>query len=590
MKKSIKKLLTMACALVLCILTFTGCSWLKIDNYKYYNQVVASISSSEKVIKEFNKFELIDAFNQYGYQYYQQYGMSLKDSVNSTIDSMIDKYVLLEEVKKEIEVSPEEELEIKQEVFNYMQDSIFTYEEKIRKEWGIEQIESEEHVHEDGHDHSHEEESLRDAQNEYTPTIEYNVVEKTKDDNSKYIDYELYRYSATEPAIVVSVTKDDHFGKSFQVITDTKVSNEAWSRYVKSLQNSAKNEGRSTKESEVLLHEEKRLFNLMLNNLYLEKFENEYFENMPVFTQEVLDYFRVQFKAQQEKYSDKNNYHTAMKDASKNMFYYHANSGAEYVNVKHILVNFDDTTKKKIELLNAEYDITDDGSAEDEERKKNTDYQNRLNSITRKTKSTFELDGKVMTEDIDWIVDYVYNAVESKTTFVEKSKTFNDLIYVFNDDPGIMNSEFDYVVNLDTSVQDQMVKPFADGARYLALGKLDENGVVIEKAPGEGSMIVVNSTYGVHIIFNDGVARNIVNEKNIDNVSDADLLRILLTTNTRPDSNKSIFNYIYDTLKLDENLYNNMTQTKVNTIKTQMKADDIKITLYVNNYKDLYDK
>ena len=576
MKKSIKKLLTMACALVLCILTFTGCSWLQIDNYRYYNQVVATISNGEKVIKEFNKKELIDAFNQYGYQYYQSYNMSLKESVNSTIDSMVDKYILLEEVKKEVNVSPEEELEIKQQVFEYMQDSIFTYEEKVRKEW--------DKTHEtDGADT--EEESLRDEQTEYDPTIEYRVVEKKDENDQTYYDYELYRHTHTEPSIVVSVTKDDHFSKSNQVVTDQKVSDEAWTRYIKSLQDIAKNESRSTKEQDVLLHEEQRLYDTMLSNLYLEKFEAQFLAGLPVLAQEVVDYFRVQYSAQKDSYSNISDYHTAMKDASKNMFYYHKNSGEEYVNVKHILVNFDDNTKKKIELLNAEYDIKDDGSEEDEERKQNSNYKNRLDNIVKQTTSTFELDGAVMTKDINWIVDYVTSTVESKTTFVEKSKTFNDLIYVFNDDPGIMNSEFDYVVNLDTSVQDQMVKSFADGARYLEMG--DEKK--IGKGPGEGSMIVVNSTYGVHIIFHDGLARNVVDEKNINSMSDEDLLRILLTTNTRPDSNKSLFNYIYDTINPDENAYNNMTQDKVNTIKTKMKLNDIKITLYVKNYKDLYE-
>ena len=60
--------------------------------------------------------------------------------------------------------------------------------------------------------------------------------------------------------------------------------------------------------------------------------------------------------------------------------------------------------------------------------------------------------------------DIKVNKKPAKPDYITK---LDDLIYIFNDDPGIMNSEFDYVVNLDTEVTDQMVKPFADGVTAL---------------------------------------------------------------------------------------------------------------------------
>ena len=68
-KKMIKKLLTMACCLVLCLVCLTGCSWLQIDKNRYYNQVVVTVGE-----KEFYKKDLVEAFSNYGYQYYEQYG------------------------------------------------------------------------------------------------------------------------------------------------------------------------------------------------------------------------------------------------------------------------------------------------------------------------------------------------------------------------------------------------------------------------------------------------------------------------------------------------------------------------------------
>ena len=154
-------------------------------------------------------------------------------------------------------------------------------------------------------------------------------------------------------------------------------------------------------------------------------------------------------------------------------------------------------------------------------------------------------------------------------------------MYIFNDDTGFNNSEFDYVVNLDTDVTDQMVKPFADGVRALDA----YNG-----GEGPGSMDMIISEYGYHIIFHDGRVENLVEENNIDNISDAQLLALLCTTTTTPESNKTIFDLIYDKLSLDDNKYNNMTQQKVLDARNTLKENEVVIVYYEDNYKQLWGK
>ena len=164
MKKLIKKILTMACSLILCVLLLSGCSWLKIDNFKYYNQVVVSIGDHN-----FYKKDLIEAFNSYGYQYVESYGYTLEESVNYTIGTMIDKWLLLEDIKanEAYSISDPEKLQIKAEAFDYMQDSIYTFETQVREEWDM-AIDSEED--------SAEESSLRATETNYTTTTHYSVV------------------------------------------------------------------------------------------------------------------------------------------------------------------------------------------------------------------------------------------------------------------------------------------------------------------------------------------------------------------------------------------------------------------------------
>lgn len=583
----IKKILTIACSLVLCLVCLTGCSWLEIDRYKYYNSIVVSIDN-----KNFYKKDLIEAFSNYGYQYYEQYSMTLEDSVNKTIESMIDRWLLLQEVANDptgaYDISEKEAKEIKQQAFDYMRESVYSYESKIRKEWDIEvEVDSAS---------SGTTESLRTAETEYTPSTEYEIVENG--DGTKSL--RVYRVESDEEDegtlldedLATSENWEDiHFDKTRLKSVDQKIANEAWTRYVKSLQDSAKGEGRNTDEKAVLLHEENRLIELIRNNLYLEKYEKAYKSKLDIDTQQVLDYFKEQYLAQKQKYDASiATYHTDMKNASSNYIYYHPIekfSGNEYVRVKHILINFTDLQKEQISQLKSDYGITDDNSEEDEERKQNPQYQQRLQNIVNKTTSKFEMkdeSGNTVTKEWNALVtgdnennvyEYVTDYVSAGSTFEEKCRRFNELVYVFNDDTGFMNSEFDYVVNLDTNVTDQMVKPFADGVRSLDTSNGGE---------GEGSMKYIVSEYGIHIIFHAGNVGNIVSEDALQ--KDEDLLRKLCTTTTTPESNKSIFNFIYDKLASDS--YDAMTEGTITTARTELKKNGIVIHYYVNNYKDLW--
>lgn len=588
MKKIIKKILTTFCALALCVLCLTGCSWLQIDKAKYYNEVILTIGNKETNVKEFTKKDLVDAFSNYGYQYYQSYGYSLEESINKTIEKMIDRSLLMDVVVETIDnndtykFTDQEKLEIRKEVYDYMLDSLGTYETKVKTEWDMDvKIESE-----------GEKTTLRTAEEEYTPTTIYNEDSQT-----------VSRVEEEEEKIDVPSDLPEHFSKEYASITATNIQvfNEAWTRYIKALQDSAKSEGRSTNEKDVLLYEENRLIDLMINNTYLEKYEDLFFDNTPVNVEAVLKHYKEQYLSQYASYTqDASQYQTAMQSASSEYIYYHLDDlnskslSNKYVNVKHILINFSEQQKADITTLNTYYGITSDNTDENEEKKQNTQYQKELQRIVGKTTSTFEMSEDMYREygarynfrkvvgkentyeayasDIyEFVQDYA-NGINIK----EQCKKFNDLVYIFNDDSGFMNSEFDYVVNLDTTIEDQMVKPFANCARAL-----DEQGV--------GSMDMIISEYGYHIIMNTGRVENIVDASNIRTISDEDLLDILCTTTTTPESNKTIFNYIYDKLSLDDNLYDDMTSKVIENERHKLKVNNYKYTYYESRYKDLWD-
>ena len=559
-----KKILTIMCSLILCVVTLTGCNMLELDKKKYYEQVVASVTSEQsEYVREYTKKELIEAYYNYSYSNVQNGSVTAEQGVKTAFNSMIERGLLIAGIEKEyiktgeIDFTEEHENQIREEAFEYMQDQIFNYEDEIRIEKGItpeseDQATSEEEV----------EESLRAEYEKYEPQIIYNeeidgAVKNTELDHDTILGY-------TVPL---------HFT---QKITDEAISKEAYVRYVKALQKSAKSEGRDTSESEVIKHEEERLIKLLTENKYLELFE-EYLAQNNVYNvidangnitvredvlDKVVDYYKKQYNAQKNLFDlNINAYHTAMgSDASK--VYYHPNSGEEYMYVSHILLKFSDSQASEVKALKGK--LENKQISQDE-------YDRKVKNIANNIQVVYEKNNEVYTSNAEevykTIVDYVNtyggNDVE------KRAKLFNDMIYIYNDDEGIMNKDFAYVVNLKTTVEDKMVKEFANASR-----ELNENP---EKGVGSMSEMVITE-YGVHIIFHAGLVENIITSNNIDNLT----YQALFKHNTQLSSNKTLFNFVYDQLTFND--YATRTTDLVKQIKGNVVIDD-----YVDNYDDLYE-
>ena len=154
-------------------------------------------------------------------------------------------------------------------------------------------------------------------------------------------------------------------------------------------------------------------------------------------------------------------------------------------------------------------------------------------------------------------------------SILQKAKNFEDMMYIYNDDSGNMNSDFYYAINVNEGVDSQYVAEFTNG------------GIDLYNNYSKGDILAypVISTYGIHIMFYAGVAENIVEGESIDSLT----AEMLLTTTVNPASDKTIFEYIYDIVEADANYYNNY----VNGILSQLyNSSNIVTDEY--KYKDLW--
>lgn len=565
----VKKIFTILCALVLSVTMFAGCNLTTLNKAKYYKTVVVTVDGGDEYKqfnKEYNREDLLNAFYNYSYSNVSSGSVTAEEGLDTAIESMVNRDLLVNHIKTEyfdtgeIQLTDDDIKSIRYEAFEYMQDQIFTYEDEVREEWDRVLTS----VVEDTEDDGDEEEELRAEYDEYSSTLE--VI---YDNDQNVIGFKNAQSKENTNVIYDVPEKFEDFIK----VTDEDVSAEAYARYVASLQKTAKSFGKSTKESDVIQAEVDRLVKTLTENKYITLYQ-EWFNNNQKFEQtssgemlknsvivDVLSEFRKEYESQKTLYEgDENAYHTAMAGDNVSEVYYHPNYGAgtEYIYVTHILIKFSDAKKTQVENLKAEYKngtITED------------EYNESMDRLVETTPVTYKENGVAKTSNAASVYEKVINYVNTNAgdnDSEKRAKLFNDMIYMFNDDEGIMNQDFAYVVNLDPEVEDKMVAEFANASRELYNS-------------GVGSITKVVSEYGLHIIFNAGDVSS-VDESIINN--DQLLLNSLVGHKTQLSSNKTLFDIVYDKLSFAS------VETRSNDLVNEARAC-VKVTIYTKKAKSI---
>ena len=529
-----KKLFTGIFSLILCVIMFAGCNLIERNPKKYYGQTIAQIVFDDNSEKSFTMEDLLQAYNNYGSQLQQNdQNMTGEEVLKQTAELMIQRYLLVESIKKELgELSKEEKNVLKRETYNHINSTLASLEDEIRVEWDRVILEEE--------TPAEEKTSLRAEYSPYQPTVEKQYYEETVNGVTK-LNYKLVKVQAESEA---EDTSDP--GQFKQDITDADISAEAWKRYIKNLQTNNEDLGKSYTDEEAFQAEIDRIYGILEQNKYISKYQEAIENGLEIVTESVVESYKEKYKRDYELYENNEAaYHSAMaSDASS--VYYHPNSGNEYVYVTHILFKFSDEQTKEIENIKNLYKSNSITKAV---------YEARLaeaQSIDR-TVVTYEENGVTKTTSATLAYQDILanvNKYDQDVQFELRAKEFNKYLYKYNDDEGIMNKDFAYVVNLDTNVTDQMVKPFADEARRL------------QKEDGVGAMSEpILTDYGYHVMFNLGPVKNVVNYSEINNLT----WEALYNVKTQPSSEKTLFHLEYDAINSNSN--------KVSTILTSKVAD-----------------
>ncbi len=548
-----KKIIGLILSLVLVLSVFTGCNLFERDTKAYLNQVIAKNGEVEITMEE-----LVNGYYQYGQNLVSQYQLDVKSAINYTIDWLINRELLIPHIE-ELASAETADTTIEQKDYKYALTNV-EYNELVEQVWGY--VDSSITTIIDEID----EEYVAPTEDTTTAGTTKTVFEPTL----TVVDGKVKKLANEDIESVEKLDKYAYTQKAYKPLVDKK----AWNKYIDNLKKNEEGKKLSTNATDIFKREIDRMFKILYENKLLSKFQATY-ESYYGFgtdgymtagaTQEILDYYKLIYNQNYEEYNSisSDQYYTDMiSSADRSGVFYHYDP-TEFYEVSHILVKFSDEQTAQIKALESnQYLTTEERNAEIARIKSKANT-----TVVEKDSEGHDTDRTYTVEELETIINDLQQDLRAQYTDDEAyaqamAEAFDELLYKYNQDDGIMNAEFDYIVGQNHS---GMVEPFTDEVRRLA-------------TLGEGSVSssAVMSDYGYHIVLYTRKVTNIV-----ENANDI-TVQMLNNTFTSRSSGKSMLEYIKS--KVATSNYS----TYETLLITQLK-DNNKTVYYKDRYKSLYE-
>lgn len=653
-----KKVFSLVLCLVMCASVLAGCNLFGRDLETYYNTVVAQINYEYSIgaenfsyVEDITKRDLINAYNSYGYSYTQN-GYSQEDAVEMTLDSLINRSLMITEVERYYKEAGEELLNdaektyLWEETYEAIYDNFRTYYNEIL---GIE-------------------DDTASGDEETSGTI-YEAYDKqatlyTKQDGSlgiKKVDIvtnirDSKHVLKNEGGVVYDVEYQDDEGNYIfkdliydNILAYTKKGNTGSTNF-----RSALNEYMSVvrenysyldldDEKTCFMFELDRIYDILKDNYMVEKYEQIYnrlassgstVTNVKV--ADVVKYYENNVVADYEKYkSDAETFETDILSSSTSPNYINS-SEAKYFNVAVIKIAFEEGKKEALdtkltngmdineyysELLklytSANVEIKDASTGEATgktigaenllsqiedallETRDYLDYDTVIND-TEKVNEILDMSGVSQSALEEIKEETVRNYVERYNTEIahEKAEAFLNYYYYYNDDTTYLNQDKLSVFGISNSGEVLYNETYSSAnvsdesmEDYEMYNEFQE---AIKALYNDGNAKVgdisnvVRGSDGVYILFYAGEVNNLFSGITEDFSLTQKDVLKLANTTLNVFTDKTIFDQIYESLYVDS-AYGEYEENSINRLKNSLTlGNDDGIVKHVDKYKDLY--
>ena len=560
----------------ICVL-LTGCNLFDTNNYAALSSTVATCGSVS-ITRE----ELITAYNSWGYYYTSsQYGgLSREGALKQTASDLVDQKFLLKNIDSlvakskldptdkdydatyaDLELDAEDYQHIVGEVWEYIDKTLAIYRTEARKDLGLTVSEFDEE----------DKGSVT-----YSPQSQYETkFEKTGDGKVVKVKEEK---TIEHPDIADNLTTEElarEYAKTYNYQTRIRANKNdykrlVWTKYISALKSSQKNYGYSDMTTKAVFEREvDRLITSNITSRKLSKFQDFIKsrsgfvateidgETRYVMTDEMLlkvvDKYKeiynknyTAYDLAKQSYNNstatdkKNSYLSSLASTSNrgNYVYYGDADAEKMITVTHILIKL--TTEESDKIKEIESDTSYLTESQRKTAINNIIYDAKAYERDAEGYDVLDENGEKVYITFRELLSRVEQAVNSKITIEEKIEAFNEYLYKYNVDSGIINAKFDYVVGATNT--SSMVEDFTKVSREL-----------YEEGVGSVGMAYNNdSNYtGAHIVLCTGVLENIFNTKEELNSLTTSNVFDKLEAKTSISYNETTFEYFYDLVASD---------------------------------------
>ena len=490
-------------------LLLAGCDLITLNEQKYMNEIIVRVGDSEINRREFIS-RLNETVSRYRDQQQQGQDIDMDEVLDETVDSIVARELLIKYTQSKYgELNQYYINEVWKEVYDAINDRLQDIEEEVMELWEIEWPNNPE---------DEEDEPDFDPREPFDPAIEWDDEKEGFVKIFEETDYDV------DP---IGDFKRRNNNKGLDKSTYKDIQNEAWERYIRELIQNEGEIGESTEDEDVLERRKEFLYNIFEGNMYINVFEEYYEQDRKINEDAMIRIYKELVTEGKEKYSiNIDKYHEDMAENPEDVFYHPSNALTDYAMVSHILIPYSDEQEDKLEMLEEDYN-SGKLSAEAYERKVN-EIKSNISGRAR-DEDGFEYGSSLSPEAILSEIESELRKVGDD--FNARAEIFNDFIYKYNQDPGVLNNENPYYVNLNDNVDNIMVDEFTDEARRL------HN----EGQKGDISDLVL-SDFGYHIIIYLGTPQNIVKYSDIESVT----VEQLYNHRLHPALEKTMYHKIYD--------------------------------------------
>ena len=539
--------------LVICLLIgisccLSGCSTFSVNYVKYYNETVAEVND-----ERISRFDLINAYNNYGYSYYvSQQGKSEKEALSETLNLLIDRKLLSDYAKETYTLSHYEINEVYKAVLDSLEETFDSYKADAREILELDAIEDA--------DEEESETAYKLEDYKYTKRAQLlpgDIIDYIDPEEEQILSYALGENDADKEFVTKFDTKstDAIVLKIYsKFIADASVNKFDEAKYDEIYEISMANLGKYLISYERYLRDEdgnkystdtpslikrliERIYESELESAHIEKLQSEYLRTTTDLSiDKLLSKYEALVEADWAKYENSlTDYYSYLKTigSSAEMVYYTpSNATAEFGYFLHVLLPLDETI---IDAITTEEEL---GIYDGDEIQLKEKIQSLISNATHQARGDDGLLDEAEIRILDILEEYGRDVYDLDS--------FINFMFKYTSDTATLTADMPYVIGYEGDTEySSMVEEFTDEA--IRLMKNDNPNITSDNFTAKDNYIITE--YGIHLLYylrDVKVGFEFADKSNVTISYDKNIANNLYYTQTNELTGKTYFDVLFD--------------------------------------------